>query len=430
MSNLIRNATSYILERAANIGFAIFSGVIMARTFGPENLGALAYVQSISAMLVLIPTLGFDHFIVRDIVNKKNEGELFGTVFTLQAIGWVIYGIALFLLINKFSGSDGFYLCAIVVATTFFSRIASIQLYFQATQKAKVIATGAFIAKVVSCTYILTLVLLDFPFEIVAANILIHAIVLSSIYFISYQKTGLGFINWKFSLIRAKDLLKESWPFIISGAIFPIYMNVDIIMIKHFMDQKSVGVYSVAMNIVGQLNFVGYIIAILFYPKIIELKNKSKNDFKNLVVFALTISMSLSFLAVIGVNSVSFFIIPKLYGVDFAEAGDVLNILSLIWLFLWPAALFTRLLVLERCTFIEIIKTSVAAMVNIVLNFALIPEYGLSGAAVASVFAYLFSDLLMFAFFKKTRWFIKSWFAAVMNSLTPRTNLKKLMSFN
>lgn len=427
MSKLVKNGAFYMVERFVNIGFTIVSGMLIARTFGPSNIGKLAYIQSISGMLMMLPTLGFDHFVVRDIVNKKDEGGLLGTVFTLQGVGWILYVLMFFIIIAQIdTSSESYILYLIVVSTTLFTRLASISLYFQAKQRPDIIARATITSRALALVFVVISIANNASFITVANYLLIQSAVLAVIQLISYQKNGIGILKWNFDYKRAKDLARESWPFIISGMIFPIYMNSDILMIEYFMDDYSVGLYSVAMKLMTQLNFVGYIITILLFPKIIKLKENKKEEFRDLVLFTITILLTCALLGIIGTVVVSDFVVTLFYGAEFYESASILNVLTLVWLFLWPATLFTRLLVLEKATHIELAKTTVAAIANVLFNMFMIPKYGLNGAAIASVSAYAISDLFMYACFQKTRWFVSVWFLAIPECLKFMGNYRRL----
>ncbi len=410
MKNLTSNGGFYLLEKSSSIIFALLIMMLISRTYGPENIGKLAFINSISGLLIILPTLGFDHFVVRDLVKKKEEGELLGTVFTCQVIGWLVYAVVLyFFVVFSDAGTDEIYLTGMVALTTLFTRLASVRLYFEAQQKPKIIAKMVISVRLIELLFVMILIYLHARYIFTATNILVQAFLLSVFVLFSYQKKGIGIENWRFSYDKAKALMMESWPFIISGFIFPIYMNIDVVMIKYFMDEYSVGIYSVAIRIITQISMLGTIFSSLLFPIIVRLKINHPQCYRDTVISSVSLVLVFSLVTVVFLVLSAKYLIPELFGNEFRPAIPVFNILSIALMFLWPAGIFTRLLVIEAATKIEMIKTLIAALMNVLLNILLIPKYGLEGAAIASVSAYFISDLLMYTLFRQTRWFFYAW---------------------
>lgn len=64
-----------------------------------------------------------------------------------------------------------------------------------------------------------------------------------------YKKHGYE-NKWKYNFIEAKRLLSLSWPLILSGVAFMLYMRIDQIMIGNMIGDAAVGIYSVAVKMV------------------------------------------------------------------------------------------------------------------------------------------------------------------------------------
>ena len=92
-----------------------------------------------------------------------------------------------------------------------------------------------------------------------------------------------------------------------------------------------------------------------------------------------------------------------LYGTEFLSAGGVLQILSLFIVFGFFGTVNGKFLIAENLTKISLIKVILGAIVNIILNIILIPEFGVYGAAWATVASVFVSGVLSNLFFKETR---------------------------
>ena len=77
--------------------------------------------------------------------------------------------------------------------------------------------------------------------------------------------------------------------------------------------------------------------------------------------------------------------ITWLYGDNYAGAGVVLSIHIWAGLFVAMGAASGRWLINEGLTKLSMIRTVLGSVANVVLNLLLIPKYGPSGAAIATI---------------------------------------------
>ena len=119
------------------------------------------------------------------------------------------------------------------------------------------------------------------------------------------------------------------------------------------------------------------------------------------------IQLAAAFTMSLGFCVLAPFIIWALYGSKFSDSSIVLAIGVWGWLFMFPACLFSRLLVLARLAKYELVKAFIVAPISLGMNIILIPIYGGIAAAFVSVFTYMLGDFLVYAFFKETRFMFK-----------------------
>jgi O-antigen/teichoic acid export membrane protein len=180
------------------------------------------------------------------------------------------------------------------------------------------------------------------------------------------------------------------------------------------MSEKDVGIYSAAAKLVAQLVFVGHIITMTFYLALSKKIDEKSDTTEAFTSGLITILFSIALVLAIFVSLFANDIVSLIYGSKFDGASDILQILAWKWLFIIPAALYTRLLVLKGLTRYEFIKSLIVAGLSLSLNYLLIPHYGLSGAAYISVFSYFVADFLIYALFKATRPMFTTGFNAVV----------------
>lgn len=184
--------------------------------------------------------------------------------------------------------------------------------------------------------------------------------------------------------IPFRSLLKISIPMMISGTLFYFLTWTDTLMLGYFQSDEDVGVYRVAFRVATLITFAQFAINAVAAPMISEFY--AANDLDGLRKFVRQIGW-INFLV-----STPIFLGLVIFGPQalalFGGAFDGgLLVLVVMALAQWVNALCGPVLYLLNMTGKEKIAQkiiTVASVVNLILNFVLIPLYGILGAAVAS----------------------------------------------
>ena len=206
----------------------------------------------------------------------------------------------------------------------------------------------------------------------------------------AYKKTGFDILKWKTNKKTIRLLLVNSWPMMLSGIAFTIYMKIDQVMIKNMIGNEASGLYAVAVKLSEFWYFIPTIICASLFPAIINAKNTNsdiyKKRLKNLFLMLAVISIGISFFITI----FSKIIIVKLFGQ--AYTGSLIVLRTYVWsaipIFLEVA--MGSYLIAENEIKISLWSTISGAILNIILNIFFIPIYGIEGAAVATLISYTF----------------------------------------
>ncbi len=404
--NNIKNLIWFAAENLSTILFGLVSVFFVARFFGPENLGKLSIVQSSSALFMFLATLGLDHFIVRDLAKDRNDGRYIGSVMMAQFLGWLVYSAGLILSLywmGKLQSLQMVMIVLFVLLATLFTRATLGRLYFQATNQPRAIAASAMVSRVGALIYLALAIYFGFSYEWVIAYLPLQALIQCAMLFWQYQKlSDIGWRDWQVDVQRMISIVKEAAPALLSAAIFPIFMQSDVLIIAHLMSDHAAGVYSAASRLIIQFNFVGPIITMTFYVALAK-RIENKVDFANMVSGMVTLFFAIAFPVAMLTSIFAEQIIHLLYGVKFAESADALRVLAWVWLFVIPASLYSRLLIMRGQAKYELLKSIIVAVISVSLNFALIPKYGIVAAATASVISYAVADFLIYSVFQSTR---------------------------
>lgn len=403
----LKKAAWYSVENLTTIIFGLFTVVVVARIFGPENLGKLSMIQAISAVAMFMVVLGLDHIVVRDLAKKPDHYGYITTVLIVQMIGSLLHGgvvlLCLYLISDGAIDATLLIICLAVFLTTYFSRATVFKLYFQAINDPKKIAYSALISRLCALLYLCIALYFEFQYQFVVFFIPLQAFLQFVILLYDFIKSTKHKFVFGFDAKLAKKLLVEALPLIGSSILFPLFMQADILLISMLMTEKDVGIYSAAGRLITQFVFIGHIITMTFYVSLSNKKTNNDEDQDQFIQGLVALLFSMAFVIALFCCVFADQIIALLYGDKFLGAGDVLAILAWKWVFIFPAALYSRILILDGLGKYEFIKSLVVAGLSLSLNYLLIPQFGLIGAAYVSLLSYFIADFLIYSAFKKTR---------------------------
>ena len=240
----------YAVENITAILFGLVGMSLVARVFGPENMGRLSLVQSVSAIFIFLATFGLDHFIVRDFSRQKNDGELKGSLLFLKSIGWVFYltAVLIYFAVNG-NVKDELFLILSVAISTYFLRVLFFNQYLQATNDAFSIALSAVISRVFALAFLVVGTFNHFSYDLMVMYLPIQAIVQAAILFFGYQKSKNNVDEkiaepYRVNFKRIFLLVKESSPVMFAMVLYYAYSQADILIVSHFLPIKEVGIYA------------------------------------------------------------------------------------------------------------------------------------------------------------------------------------------
>ena len=184
--------------------------------------------------------------------------------------------------------------------------------------------------------------------------------------------------------VNYTELLKYSIPMAFSQLVFRLNAWMDILMLGWLMGNQDVGVYKIAVSLamIGGLP-INAIITI-FNPIIVELVNAGNLQKLNQLLKLVTRWLLLFTLPVL----CSIFLLSDIVLLIFDDAYQVsqepLKILILGQIVWGACSICMRLIPMSGYAMLNLANGVVAALVNISLNYWLIPKYGTLGAAMAT----------------------------------------------
>ncbi|MFZ2844437.1 flippase [Psychrobacter sp.] len=393
-------------EKILRMFIGLFVGIWVARYLGPEQFGLLSYAQSFVFLFTAVATLGLDSIVVRELVRDESQRDvLLGTSFTLKLIGSICI-LPLLWVAVQFTSNDSYtnLLIFIIASGTIFQSFNVIDFYYQSTVKSKYVAFANTITLGLSSIIKIVLILNNASLTAFAiVGVFDSAILgLGLIYFYTLKSHHL-ISPWCLDVSLAIRLLLDSWPLAIGSFAAIIYMQIDQVMIGTLKDSRYVGYYAVAVKLSTLWLFITTTIVSTFSPYFTKIFQKNIEMFDCRLQLIYNILMKLSFLICITIYLNSDFIIIYLYGKDYQPAVNILDIYIWSNIFVFMSNASWLFYINHELHKIASYRLVVGAIINVLLNFYLIPLYSLKGAAVATLISYFISSYLVNIFFQDTR---------------------------
>lgn len=193
-----------------------------------------------------------------------------------------------------------------------------------------------------------------------------------------------------------RQLIRYSFPLLITATLLNIMSWIDTIMLGYFKSAEIVGVYNAVYPLVGFLSLVVASMGFVYVP--VTSKLWGQNDIAPLgsiyaVMTKWCFLLTFPLFALIFVYPEYF--ITKLYGAQYVSGAAALRILALGFIAnSYFGFNYHTLLASGDSDFL--MKCSVAsAGINVIINFMLIPEYGMVGAAIGTAVSFTSIEVLM-----------------------------------
>lgn len=400
------NTTWLFAEKVLRLIVGIFVGVWVARYLKPEQFGLLSYAQSFVGLFATIATLGLDSIVIRELVKDESRRHLLiGTAFWLKLVGAVL-ALAVLAIAVLFTSNDTLTnsLIFIIASSTIFQAFNVIDFYFQAKVLSRYVVFANVFSLLISSLVKIALILTNAPLVAFAWAVVFDSVVLAIgfIYFFVKQ-ADFRIKQWAFDQPTAITLLKDSWPLILSGIMISMYMRIDQIMIMEMLGSEAVGQYSAAVRLSEAWYFIPMVVASSLFPAIINAKKQSETLYYArlqrlydlMVWMAIAIALPMTFL--------SDQMIYLLYGEQYNQAGSVLMIHIWAGVFIFLGVASSTWFATENLQNLAFWRTFSGILINIIFNFPLISEYGIQGAAIATISANFMAAFLFDFFNKETK---------------------------
>lgn len=403
----IANSAWILVERFASLGVSFFVTVIVARYLGPEAFGVLAYAISLMSLFAISGHMGLHGIVVRELVKRPDERTVtLGSAFGLKFIGYLVGFLILLAvsLVTEEPLSTEFWVTVVVAAAMLLRPFDIVDFWFQAHVQAKYPAIARLVAHLAASAFKLIFVVMGAPLLAFASMTLVQATIVATVMLIFYQlKATIKLSTWRFAWSRAKGLISQSW-LVFFGSIFAvIYLKIDQVMLKWMAAADEVGIYAVAVTLSEAWYFVPTAIVASVFPRLIQIREEDKDRYHARLQQVFDVLFLIAFFLALGFSLVAEPVITIVFGQKYVDAAPILAIHVWTGLFVFMRAAFRNWILIENLLVFSLVTHGLGALVNVVLNFLLIPVYAGYGAALATLVSYAVSSYFALMVSKRSR---------------------------
>jgi len=406
LHKIIHNIGWLYFDKILKMGVGFFVTIWLARYLGPNQFGTLSFAHAFVGLFGVIAGLGLQSIVVRDIVSDPEcQNETIGSAAAMMCVaGFITYGLLLtiiFLLRPEDSISKA--LVMVIGSIILFKSSDAVIYWFESQVQSRFTVWAQNSAFLIFAVVKLALILGDAPLIAFAWAVMGEALLGAIILFIILGTRGPRLRQLRISFVRVKALLNDSWPLLISSMAIMVYMRIDQIMLGEMIGDEAVGIFSVAVRISEIWYFIPTSILASLFPAIIEARSRDINMYYE----RLQHLSSLMVLVSISITVLIFFLasptVSILFGKPYAEAAQVISIYIWSLVFVSLGVISSQWAIAEKRQMLSLQRTSLGLIVNIVLNYTLIPRFGVLGAAWSTFIAQFLVGFLFDLLQKETR---------------------------
>ena len=424
--------------------FILITTPHVTRVLGAENLGKVDYVTSIIQCFILFTALGVPNYGIREIARTRDsEYERTKVVLELGIILVVttIFGyIILFFLLNKISNFKQIKTLILIMSTWILFNNIGFEWFYQGIENQIYITVRFIMIRLV-------VIVLMFLFVKSSNDYCIYGVI---VVLMNSGSNILNLINIRkylsFKDIKLKDLtifrhLKPILIIFAASLSISIYLQLDVVMLGNIND-KIVAYYTIPNKLIRLVMILITALGTVLVPRISNcIKNKDVENYKKYINLSLKYILMISIPSLIGIFLLADNIIYIMAGEKFLQSILTMRILVFI-LFIVGLAYFLGFQILYPHGLEKYYTYSVtiAAIINFIFNYIMIPRYYQNGAAIGTIIAELTGVIIMLYFtrnylkdiefysLKNLKYFISAGIMGIFILIIKTLNLSNLLT--
>ncbi|MCK9495712.1 MAG: flippase [Dehalococcoidia bacterium] len=404
---VVLNSGWLMAERFIRMGLGFVVTIWVIRYLEADAYGVLAYALSLTLLVDVIATMGMRSIVVRELVeDPEREPEILGTTLGVK-FGTAVIAAALMIGFGWLtaSGSEVFPVLTVLALALPISALSALDLSFQASLQSQyaVAARTSGLALAALVRVVLLLVGAPLIAFAIASAIELGSVGLAFAGMYAWKRGRRRLFALRFRRRRAWSLISVSWPLFLSALAASVYLKIDQVMLHALTSSREVGQYAAAARLSEIWYFIPVALASSLLPMLVIRRAEDAAGYRSTLQRAFDVNAWMAIALAGGITVVAIPAVAILYGPDFRETANILMVHVWAAPFIFMGTVLGRALIAEDRRAFELSRHTAGALLNVTLNFLLIPGYGGMGAAVATVTSYAFASYFACFFYSPAR---------------------------
>lgn len=400
--NIKKNYIYNLIFQFLIIVLPLITTPYLSRILGAENIGIFSYTLSIVTYFGLFGSLGITMLGQREIAYVQDDIEKrsikFYELLIIKTFSMLI-AIAVFTVIFSLNNQYEVYYRILILELV--ANILDISWLYQGMENFKIMVMKNSLIKIIGVVCIFIFVksnddLVNYFLIYTVFNVLGNLVL--------WFRLNKYITKVSLKKINCKEFIVPIFTLLVPQIAMQIYTVLDKTMIgKILNDMNEVGYYEQSQKIVKTALMVITTFSVIMIPRMSQSFSKGKkNEIKSNLSLSFNLTFFLAMPMVFGIIAVADNFVPWFYGAGFSEVTTLLKIFSPIILFIGISSILGIQYLVPINKQNMLTKSVLAAsIINVILNFILIPIYKSYGGAIASVIAELTVCIIMYVLLRK-----------------------------
>lgn len=389
IKKFLNDSLLYVVAGIFTKGIAFFMLPLYVAYLSKEEYGIFDYILTIGSFLGVCIALEISQSVIR-FSSEHNDDQEKQFKYISNGLWFTLISYSIFILISSlFLESISVFLTgdkgnSSIVILALFSYLATALMYFiTVAYRSMLNAKAAMISSAMSAALVASFSLLFiYLFKLRVEALLISLILGQSLVAIFNIYKMRSMLIFKIDFNVLKIMLAFSFPLILSSLGVITSLLVDRIMIKEMLTFEDLAIYGVAArfaSLVGLL-IMGFqsALAPLIYS---SLENTNLNSNLKKMFFGYTV---IAFFIVLLLYYISDELIEIVVGKSYIQSSEIMTLLALSVLIQSAAMFFPGLSIVKKTHILAFINVF-TGIFNILLNYIMLPKYGVIGAAYSTI---------------------------------------------
>lgn len=400
-----KNSFWMIFDKIVRLFLGLIVSILLARYLGTEGFGAINLYLSLFIVISSIYHLGFNVSVVSDITKKQTSIEtimgsslLFSSLFSLILIFFYIS-----ISISFFNNPEYIFLAYIFSLMFLFKGLEVCRYFFEAKLNSKIPVIFELIPFILFSLFKIVAVFFGYSLFQISLIIMLESLTGMLFLLFAFHSLGVSLQKLKYSFSYAAKTIEKNYSIILSSVSIIIFLKIDQIMLGYFSNLNEVGIYSVALRLSESWFVIITALTLSFRPSMTPAYSSNFKEFEKKFSYLLKILLFISFSFAFLISFTSDILILALFGDSYTGSSDILKIHSWTGIFIALNAISWNWHIPSETTSTISYRLFLSLILNIFLNYLLIPKYGAIGAAYATLISKIFLGFIGIILLNKSR---------------------------